>query len=734
MKTPLLWMTAAVLLALPARAQDASTPGALEVHANFRFAGVRLPISGDADGDAAVELELRRAGGDWRAGHRLLRTAGDTFIGSLFFLEPDSRYELRLTLRDPDNDGPLQVSGELTTRVDAVPAPAAPQQIFVAPGGDDGGPGSQAEPLGSIQAAVDRAGPGTVVRVAAGVYREAVEVTRSGEPGAPIVILAAPGAVLDGADAAIQSGAVAWTELEDGIYWAPYAGDSWYAAFGDAGLATRLYDYHALDDLRSESGGQPGQSGVLAGGFFVDGDQGRVYLRLPDRSDPAASTIHLAARRGGLLVDGAHDVVIDGFEIRCYGSHQYGFGVDLRGAQRVWVRNCHIHNLNSGVRLRRGAAGCVVEHNRIADSSVFSWPWASVKAHNAEASGISVGGGRGNVVRHNTIDGPFNGIYVGEFSDDPDPELAAETDVVGNILRHLGDDGLEPEGACINVRFVDNRILEVHNGVSLAPIQVGPTWLVGTLVAGYRAHALKLNNGSSGPILVYHSTGLPAAGFDGAQAWAPSVPFGPLWSQNNLWAARRYVIEYGPDSLLAPVAMDHDAWDTSRGPPIVKWLGQRYDTLEAFRQATGLQAHGIYGPPELVDPAAGDFRPAAGSPLIDAGGPIPGINDAPGRVPDGRPDIGALERGGAVEPDGGPDAGPDAGSDAGPDAGDPHPGDTDPSDAGPDAGDAEPADSHQPGADPTPDSVSGSCGCRHTTPNPWPLALLLLATALRRRG
>jgi hypothetical protein len=450
--------------------------------------------------------------------------------------------------------------------------------------------------------------------------------------------------------------------LDSDIYYTPFSDSCWYAAFG----TTRLYDYQSLGDLRSEAGGLPG-------GFFVDSGQGRLYLRLPDRSDPAGYEIHAAVLPGGFLVDTIHDVVIDGFEIRYYGDGEYsGFGVDIRGSDRVVVRECHIHNLNTGVRIRRLGAENLIENNRIEDTSVFGWPWGSVKAHTPEASGVGVGGGRGNVVRFNRISGPFNGIYTGEFTDTPDDEVAAETDVYQNTMRFIGDDGLEPEGACINVRFFDNKIIEVKNAVSLSPIQVGPTWCLYNLIAHYHDHVLKLNNGSTGPILMYHTTGHPADSEDSTQALSPSLPFGPFTGRNNIWSAHRYVIEFIPTSTEGVIDMDYDDLYTDYDGPIVKWFNVRYDTLQDFIDATGMESHGFNLEPAFEDVSGEDFQLAEGHQLLDQGEIIPGINDDPLRVPDGLPDIGAVERGGATIPDGGPpDAGggDDGGIPAGDDAG-----------------------------------------------------------------
>ncbi|OZM76383.1 right-handed parallel beta-helix repeat-containing protein [Pseudonocardia sp. MH-G8] len=67
-------------------------------------------------------------------------------------------------------------------------APAALQQLYVGPTGNDSGDGSQAAPLQTIQAALERATPGTVINLAPGEYREQVTTVREGSPDAPITI------------------------------------------------------------------------------------------------------------------------------------------------------------------------------------------------------------------------------------------------------------------------------------------------------------------------------------------------------------------------------------------------------------------------------------------------------------------------------------------------------------------------------------------------------------------
>jgi hypothetical protein len=83
--------------------------------------------------------------------------------------------------------------------------------------------------------------------------------------------------------------------------------------------------------------------------------------------------------------------------------------------------------------------------------------------------------------------------------------------------------------------------------------------------------------------------------------------------------------------------------DASR---LVYWMGARYDTLGAFR-ALGQEPNGLSAPPQLTAPASGNFEPQPGSPLLDAGLALPGINDS---YAGAGPDVGAFESTGPPPP------------------------------------------------------------------------------------
>ncbi|MFH2005091.1 MAG: right-handed parallel beta-helix repeat-containing protein [bacterium] len=689
-----------------ARAQNGATLESVELYGNLNTVGVAATISGDDNGDSTATLTYAAVGsGTVYPGHPLVRLDGLRFAGSVFYLEAGTEYDVTVVVSDPDNPADEVQTARITTRADAPPTPTGGELWVDAESGLDTNPGTQSQPLATIQAAVDLAQPGDTVRLAPGIYYEHVDLPRGGAADNPLVILGEPGAILSGADQHLAESGPVWTAEGNDIYSTPFTGNCWYLAADDV----RIYDYQSLTELQEESG-KMGVPGALPGGFYVDAGAGLLHLRLPDRSNPADHVIYATIRDVGILIDTITDVVIEGLEIRHFGE----VAVDVRDSRRSWVRRNHLHHVNAGVRLRRPEShDNVVEDNRLRDTSVYFWPWDSCKAETCEASGVSVTGGEGNVVRRNTIEGFFNGVYTGEW-DTTDESIARNTDVTENTLFQIGDDGLEPEGACVNHRFVENTIVEVYNAISLAPIDTGPTWLVRNVVVGFKAHVLKLNNASTGYMFAYHNTSVPHPDEDGAQPLSPSVPFGGLVARNNIWTSNRYVIEYGDTSLLGVVDLDYDdLWthDVEGVGRFVKWLDVRYADLAELQTGTGLELHGLQTEPVYEDAAGGNFTPVEGSPLLDVGLPIPGIND---RFSVDGPDIGAFERGG-IQP--GPDDGgvpwPDGGGAPWPDAGTP-------------SGDG--------GTTPPGDNDSG-CGCRNSagaTPA-WPLLILLSWLTLRRR-
>ncbi len=151
--------------------------------------GFRWFVTGDSNRNARVDVAYRREGdGQWREALPLLRVhheivnqdyepyrVGNLFAGSVLFLEPATRYEVRFTMTDPDGG-----------------APAEPKIVSVATAGEpiafEGGKTFHVNSAEGLREAYRVAQPGDILLLAPGRYPGPFELNRSGAEGRPIVL------------------------------------------------------------------------------------------------------------------------------------------------------------------------------------------------------------------------------------------------------------------------------------------------------------------------------------------------------------------------------------------------------------------------------------------------------------------------------------------------------------------------------------------------------------------
>jgi hypothetical protein len=178
---------------LAATLVNSTTPGALTAYSTLISAGFEWLITGDDNNNCAVTLEYRMLGSTiWKPAQPLLRVEhgiwthgedpGNMLAGSLFFLNPGTTYEARLTLSDPDGGSDQRVV-TFTTRTE--PQATAARTLYVIPG-SGGGTGSQTDPFRGLAAADAAAQAGDLFIVLPGTYHGAFRPAHDGGPGRPI--------------------------------------------------------------------------------------------------------------------------------------------------------------------------------------------------------------------------------------------------------------------------------------------------------------------------------------------------------------------------------------------------------------------------------------------------------------------------------------------------------------------------------------------------------------------
>ena len=284
-----------------------------------------------------------------------------------------------------------------------------------------------------------------------------------------------------------------------------------------------------------------------------------------------------------------------------------------------------------------------IENNEIYDYTYSKWPWAAVKGSSMEGTAIVVRGHIGAIVRGNSLHDLFNGIYTGSSGDLQNSDLTFDTDIYDNHINHIGDDALEPEGACINQRFRNNTVDTVFDGMSLAPITKGPVWVLRSTFTNYSAKAFKWDGNSNGIVLVYHNTSWTSA--TDIRAMDVISPIYNAVLRNNIFQGKGYgVVEQAKGSTGND--WNYDNWYIVRALPHFKWENLFYNNLAGLCTGAGLECNGFEKNPGLTNPAIGIFTLRSSSPDIDRGVVIPGINDG---FTGSAPDLGAFEFG-SVKP------------------------------------------------------------------------------------
>ena len=594
--------------------------------------GFEWYVEGDDNRNASVEVRYRIAGDPvWREGMPLLRlfreqlidTYGaydyvvpNAFAGSIIDLEPDTEYEVALTLDDPDGTRG-ETERTMTVRTRAEPQSFAGGRVYhVYPPGFEG---EREEPAftGLLAAYYTRANgadwfnaypvrvePGDTILVHGGLYKE--DRFRYAN---------ALGLLFDGTYRFRQGGTaerpIAIRAAGDGE--PIFDGDGNHILFDVTG-ADHLY-FEGLTIRNTEVGIQAGYKGL----------GGAVGLTVKH------SRFEDVGR--GIYTDwsGSKDFYI---------------------ADNVFIGKSHPDRLE-------GWVGSVWQGTPGFPTPVISE--LAVKVY-----------GSGHVIAHNYVANFHDGIDHATYgAPDGNPDVIRERmpvaiDIYNNDITNVDDNCIEADGAMHNVRVLRNRCFnQGHRSLSTQPILGGPVYFIRNVV--YHAPeggSTKFTANSAG-LLVYHNTF--------ASEVAAMGPAANQHYRNNLIlgqgaAEKIFAVEtttnYSSSDYNGfrrnPEAATSFGWRSPDFSTLVSYdelVSREYADLEEYSEATGNDTHSILidyddfidvppldlsNPWNLYDPADVDFRLRPESAAIDAGSALPGVND------DARgngPDLGAYEVG-----------------------------------------------------------------------------------------
>lgn len=317
------------------------------------------------------------------------------------------------------------------------------------------------------------------------------------------------------------------------------------------------------------------------------------------------------------------------------------------GAEGLVVRGCRIHDVVYGIN-----TGCpnskdwYIADNEIVGINPTWYPRPDETYMSPGHTGVNVYG-RGHVICYNRITRFSDSAAIYNFGPPVDDvtKHCVNIDFYNNDLSWAQDDTFEADYGCHNVRFYRNRCYNAHTGMSTQPFYGGPVYLIRNELYSITALSYKLNNYPAG-IEAYNNTSCSAdEGFRPPAIWQNGH------FRNNLFmGTMRYAMESG--SPTPHSTMDYNAYRRNDFELLIKWQDHngktgRYQSIEEFFKATGLEEHGMLadydvfikaGPPQrgrTYEPGDYDLQLQGKANVVDAGVFLSQItDDFAGKAPD----------------------------------------------------------------------------------------------------
>jgi hypothetical protein len=281
--------------------------------------------------------------------------------------------------------------------------------------------------------------------------------------------------------------------------------------------------------------------------------------------------------------------------------------------------------------------------------------------------------GQGHVVAHNYLANWHDAIDVATYGNPDgapnviDDRLPVSIDFYGNDMFNMGDNCIESDGGAHNIRVFRNRCFNVASqALSAQPMYGGPVYFYQNLVYNAPASGAMKFVATPAGVLVSNNT---FVGGVNARGPASNVHF-----RNNLIVSQEEADPvFAVGTYTSYSSSDYNAfrlnpgkagafeWNTPKtgvsadykSAPVV----HRYNSLKEYSDASGQEKHSVLvdydtfmrvsmpdrtDPQRLYKPDGLDFGLRPGSPAIDAGIELPSITDG---FTGNAPDIGAFETG-----------------------------------------------------------------------------------------
>ncbi len=431
--------------------------------------------------------------------------------------------------------------------------------LWVARGGNDAGPGTQAHPFATIQHAMDLATPGTTVTVRAGDYPERVTVKASGEPGHPVTLTAAAGerVVLDGSTLTVPHDRSAMLLIDSKSYVTIH------------GLEITGFRSHAFEHV---------PVGILVLG---SGD----HVRIEDNLIRDMGTTFKGSDGGD-----AHGIGVFGTSDHAPISHLEVVGNELRnltlGSSEALVVNGNV-------------TGFLIARNRVHDTNNIG---IDAIGFEGEAPDPAVDQARDGVIRDNevwNIDSYGNPAYGTDRSADGIYIDGGRDILVENNVVHAVNIGIE--------------LASEHHGRSTSGVTVRNNLVYDATAIGLAMGGYDTQRGSTQDCAFVRNT---VVGTDGPTLLVQFDTRDNRITDNIFVAGPGASFVENPFRANRGNEFDHNLYWSVTGSPTGTWEWRRvdYGDFENWRAHSGNDARSRFADPLFTDPSHHDYSVPADSP------------------------------------------------------------------------------------------------------------------------
>ncbi len=377
-----------------------------------------------------------------------------------------------------------------------------------------------------------------------------------------------------------------------------------------------------------------------------------IVIRGPSNGEAVLEGQGVNSRSRIITLNGTHHIHFERLTFR--NAQMAIYAGKPGGSKGLVVRGCRIHDVVYGINTGcENSSDWYIADNEIIGINPTWYPRPSKTYMSPGHTGVNIYG-RGHVICYNRITRFSDSAAIYNFGPPVDDvtKHCVNIDFYNNDLSWAQDDTFEADYGCHNVRFYRNRCYNTHTGMSTQPFYGGPVYLIRNELYSITSLSYKLNNYPAG-IEAYNNTSCCAG-----QGFRPPAIWQNGHFRNNLFmGGQGYAMESG--SPTAYSTMDYNAYRRNDSDRLLKWTSRngnvgRYQSIEDFFKATGLEEHGVLTdydiflkamPPEkgrTYEPGDYNLLLKKNANVVDAGIDVPQVAD---RFAGKAPDLGCYELG-----------------------------------------------------------------------------------------